>query len=347
MRVKILSDIFQNASNEVDLNHLNHLLVFFKQARHSLVVADIDAWNDSNWKQELNSRDRKVVEMYIRSSTKQEKAKKTISISNIVSPNHFSLEAACLFLNQPLIVLMENSEYDAPFLNAIIKNFDDGTLLAAKENQWWKYGMGGGTSIEQVIESELNESFGNAAFTASKKEYLRYFVIIDSDKKFPEMIVNKVENIKMFFKSHDIQFHVLYKREKENYMPKNVLLKLNDAYFNLYCKFDTPDQKDYFDLEKGFNGKNQADKDWDKEVNWNKEIAKLFNIQKIPKSDFDILKTGVKGSVYDKNFKTEFSKLFLLADKASMLSAITHQPKYGYEQRNELEHIVHEIKKIL
>jgi hypothetical protein len=115
------------------------------------------------------------------------------------------------------------------------------------------------------------------------------------------------------------------------------------------------DQRDFFDLEKGFDGKNQSDKNWETDKNPETEKDKkavfaLFQIQKMDKAKFDSLKMGVRPTSYGKTFKKGFSDLFDKADKANMLETIQHQPKYEderNEKRNEFERIVHEIKKIL
>ncbi len=143
---------------------------------------------------------------------------------------------------------------------------------------------------------------------------MRCFVILDSDRYYFAMPLKpdkkKVED---YLIAHTIPNHILEKREMENYMPDIVLRTFNDDYLNLYLKL-TNLQKDYFDLQKGFN-KNRSDKDF------NINILSLY--ANISENDWRILKNGIKLSPYDKSFKSEFPKLFEtspLIDKQSLLS---------------------------
>jgi hypothetical protein len=210
MYVEILNDIFEDASNA---DELNNLLVFFRQDRH-FPLFDALSYEKSEWKKDLNTRDVKLLGKFMTASLRKDTQKKVITVSNTNVEPYFSIKAAYLYLNQPLIVLLEHSKYDAPFVNAIIRNFDNGTLTQAKQEKWWKYDMGSGSSTEPVIKGELENAFENAFFTEPKSKYLRYFVLLDSDKKYPSDKVDVVEAKKEFFTKHDIPYHVLYKREK-------------------------------------------------------------------------------------------------------------------------------------
>ncbi|TEB41410.1 hypothetical protein D0809_25665, partial [Flavobacterium circumlabens] len=154
---------------------------------------------------------------------------------------------------------------EPPFINAIIKNFDNGEIENAHKNKRWKYEMFAGSSVEQVIEGEIKDEFENEVFIKEKYKYLRYFVILDSDKTHLNMINNTVLKKIEFLERNGVNYHVLLKREKENYMPEKNLRNKNDSYFNCYLKKikDTADrQRDFFDIEKGFNNKNKSDKVW-------------------------------------------------------------------------------------
>jgi hypothetical protein len=335
MQVEILSDIFKEAFH---VDNLNNLLVFFRTGKHKLLIRDddtISSYNNSNWKNELNNKDQLLINKFIVTSSRKSESS-IITVSN-KSSEYFNPEEAYYYLSQPLIILIENSEYDAPFFDAIIRNFDSNQdLVLAKEKQWWDYGMAAGTSFPQVINTKIN-SFSNSIFTKDKIKYLRFFVILDSDKLYPEMPISNSKT--EFLEKNQIKYHFLYKREKENYIPDNILKIFDDTYLNLYISFNSH-QKDFFDLQKGFN-KNKSDRDW------NEYIFNLFSISKIPNDSFTILKNGIKLEQYLSNkFKSEFSKLFNKADKSNMLKRIEHQPlSDGY--LNEFEHIVNEIRKLL
>lgn len=340
MQVRIHKDIFNDPSNN---DPLNDILAFFRQDRHQLILDDyddIEAFKNSIWAQkELNPRDLKLINEFIITSTRKEKNKLLISLSNENKLDFFSLREAYLYLSQPLIVLVENVEYEPPFINAIIRNFDNtGELENSKKQIWWEFGMSAGSSAEQVINGKIENSLTNNEFVKPKENYLRYFVILDSDKKHQNDIVS--EGRYKFMNDKNILYHILYKREKENYIPDNILIGLESDYFNNYLDLEVG-QKDFFDLERGFN-KNKSDRDW------NSEIRDFFNVDNIPDSVFKILKSGSDVEEYKKGekFKKEFSKLFAYADKDNMLERISHQPRIGND-RNEFEHIVDMIKKLL
>jgi len=340
MLVRIHKDIFDDSSN---YDNLNDILGFFRQDRHQLILDDyddIEAFMKSSWAvEELNSRDLKLINEFIKSSVRKDSNRLLITISNENTQDFFSPKEAYLYLNQPLIVLVENVEYEPPFINVIIRNFDNSDELENSRKQiWWEFGMAAGSSAEQVINGKIENSLRNKEFVKPKEKYLRYFVIIDSDKKYLTDVVS--EHKYKFMDDKKIPYHILYKREKENYIPDNILNSLESNYFSNYIDLEE-DQKDFFDLENGFK-KNKSDRDW------KNEIKEFYAIDKISDPAFKILKNGSDLDIYKKGekFKREFSKLFADADKENMLKRISHQPKY-IGGKNEFEHIVNEIKRLL
>lgn len=349
MQVRILNDIFNDSSNN---DELNNLLTFFRIGKHKMVLDNddiIESFKNSSWKEEINSRDLKVVENYIRSSTKKQKDKLLINISSQNTTDYFQPNEAYLYLDQPLIILIENSEFEPPFINAIFRNFDlTGELQEAQKMNWWKYVMDAGSSVEQVINGAIENDFKNDILTKLKENYLRYYVIMDSDKIYSKMVVNSVVKKEKYLTKKGVRYHVLYKREKENYIPDSVLTELNNSYFNsVLSTFKENDQKDFFDIEKGFNNKGKTDR------NWSEEVKNFYSISSIIDKDWTILKKGaIDIEIYKSGkYKNEFSKLFNNLNKNEMLEKIRHQPMYNGTtdqiKRNEFEHIINEIKKLL
>lgn len=337
MQVRILKDVFENGSH---FDELDNLLTLFRKGKHALFLDDIDdieAFNHSEWKKGLSSREIKLISAYIKSATKINKANKLINVSLADLDVNFAPREAEMYLAQPLIILLENSEYDPPFTNAIFQHFDDGAIiLQAKSDQFWKYGMGGGSAISSVITSELRESFTDPCFTKDKKTYLRYFVILDSDKKYPGMPVDKAKHEAL--DQNDVPYHILFKREKENYMPLDILKKLNDDYIDLYIAFKKNEQRDFFDLEKGFNLKNYN--------GLFAEVQELYPQTDVPTEPYKVLRNGLKIEAYKSGkFKKDFSNLFFDASREQLAEVIVHQPKIG--SLNEFEYIVSEIKKMI
>ena len=344
MQVRIHKDIFNDSSNN---DVLNDILAFFRHDRHQLILDDyddIEAFKSSIWAQkELNSRDLKLINEFIITSTRREKNKLLINLSNQNNQDYFSPREAYLYLNQPLIVLVENAEFEPPFVNAIIKNFDEsGVLIEGKKGHWWKYVMDAGSSVKQVINGDIENNFDDEAFVKEKSRYLRYFVLIDSDKEYPSMEVSAVTAKEEYLKRHNVKYHVFFKREKENYLPFNILEGFGEQYFKLYMEFENDEQKDFFDIEKGFKNKNKSD------GNWKTEVKELYNFNKISDNDWGVLRKGVSQiEVFSKDkFKADFSRLFANANKIDMLNRISHQPLYD-EDNNEFQHIVNQIKAVL
>jgi hypothetical protein len=155
MLVRILKDVFEN---EAYYDDLSNVLKNFRTGKHFLVVDkadDIDALKKSTWYEDLNSKDRKLIDYFLRTSTRKGN-NLIITVSGAEPKRYFTPREADKYLDQPLLLLLENSDYDSPFLNAIFKYFDtDATLSNAKKEQWLKYSMGGGASIGSVVNGDI------------------------------------------------------------------------------------------------------------------------------------------------------------------------------------------------
>jgi hypothetical protein len=356
MQVKIEENCFQNPSNVEDLDAIFHL---FKSEQHKWMDIDLEVLQATDWYAGLGKRDKADLANWCVSSTRKSKVKKTVCVSSD-SNNPFNIRAAKLFLKQPLVILVENKEYDTPFYESIFRHFDDKdepSLENAHKNKFWKYEHFAGSSVEQVINGELNNEFKDEAFKEPKTQYLRYFVLLDSDLLYlgntNNNLEKKKESLKKLLKEEKKEifyFHALQKREKENYMPESVLKKLNDPYFNTLIKVFQDDKnrkRDFFNFGDGFDNKNKTDKDWKDEDKRKAEFV-FFEISKINEVDYQILKSGVK----DKQaFKKKFSNHFSKASKDFFLQVIQNQPlmksDHDGKERNEFEHIIHEIKRLL
>lgn len=348
MQVRIEGDCFQNPSNVADLDEIFQL---FKSEQHKWIDIDLEYLENTDWYAGLGRRDKSDLNRLAVSSTRKSKIKKTVYVSNNFD-NNFNIRAAKLFLGQPLVILIENKEYDAPFFESIFKHFDNNgnepSLEDFHENKFWKYEHFAGSSVEQVINGELINEFKNKVFKDPKTEYLRYFVVLDSDMLYPTNVNNTLIGKEQFLKEKGVAFHVLQKREKENYMPESVLKDLNDNYFNTIIKVFPNDERrkrDFFDYEKGFSNKNKTDTDWrDKR----KKEFDFFELSKIKDDDYKILRGGVQDK---QKFKKFFSRNFHKASKNDFLQVIKHHPfiksTYDGAERNEFEHIIHEIKRLL
>jgi len=187
------------------------------------------------------------------------KKEKKMVISN-TGNDSFSLKEAVDLLQRPLTVILENIEYDKYFIDALIRCFDIGKKIKYHyDNGWLVFTNGGGNNIINVL-NEMKERFekNKSIFPKPSSTYLRTFVIIDSDKKYPSK--NEVSEHKKNLLEKIQQcspYHVVLKREIENYLPTDIYIEIpnNDEYKTAFLDL-TPVQKDYFDIEKGFPNKN-------------------------------------------------------------------------------------------
>jgi hypothetical protein len=308
MLVEILKDVFESDDDEVvaQLNKVWNII----ERRHSLLIRDfdlIDMLPTTIWFNKLMDSEKESIFQYIKQSsshTKKDIVKCTISL--IETQNNFTLIEAIKYLEQPLTILLENRMNDAPFVQSLIKNFrKHGRKIESHlSERWLRFGMGGGSTMIDDINAEL-DSFYSDYFTKEKWKYLRYFVLSDSDKTFPEMPLppNKA-SFKETLESYKIPYHFLEKREMENYLPDEAFSEItnNRLFIDAYLKLK-PLQKDYFDLQKGFENKNfdtlplEIQKLYDEITNDSKEIFRKQDLSKI-------------NSETDYNFKREFPKLF-------------------------------------
>lgn len=325
--------------DEIDVQNLNKIWTVCTD-QHTFYQSDIDdveATEESEWYKSLSALDKMLWEESVTKSVQM--GNKYANVKVAIGSTHSPFEAFN-FLNAPLQIILENSRNDAYFLRAIFRCFrqDSKTIENHIDNRWIKFVMGGGSTVQQVIETEL-ESFSSDRFTGDKKEYLRCFVLLDSDKEYSAAPLKQgTINLVQFLTANQVPFHILEKREMENYIPDIAFGSVteNRPFVEAYLRL-TADQKDYFDLEKGF-----------RDVNFNSlpEEFKIFfsSVNEQDKAVFranDLKCFTAKGR---DNFKSECPKLFQLecVDKASLVARTHHQ-----QNPNELKDIIQKIREQL
>jgi transposase-like protein len=343
MQVKIENECFFDNKNTPNLDKI---FGFFKSEKHKWLGIDLTVLETSDWFIGLGERDKNDIKKISVGSTRPSSKSKTISINNNKSDN-FSVDEAYLYLNQPLTIVVENYEYEPVFINCIFKHFSL-DLLEAKNKHFLKFENGAGKN-DNAIKGMLKELFNDIVFSKNKETYLRCYSIKDSDRKYCIDPNELPESTNTYLKENNIPHHILYKRAKENYMPNSVLEKSDNEYFKTILRVFKDDLKrDFFDFTNGFNNKNKTDKDW---KTTKKEEYDFFDIKNVDNSDFNILKKGVEKK---EGFKRSFSNQFEYVTRQDLEKRIQHQPKLTSKvnpkdttERNEFEHIVHEIKYLL
>lgn len=331
MIVEIKSDVFENDKFYIDLRHLIELCTYEHRYDFHIDIHLIQHTN-SFTKLDKDKQD-EIIGFHHRSTTQSWKF--THSISEKGTKRSYTIKEAIRFLNQPFYIFLENSLNDGYFLDCLLKNFKNKNkskkIKHHKEKGWLVYEMGGGSAIYKAIESKL-KPFEN--FSKPKYKYLRCFVLVDSDKSYPtKPYKTELQKLIEFLKENEIPYHILEKREMENYLPEVVFDEIegNNEFIDAYKRLN-PLQKDFFDLERGFPNKNFED--------LHIEIKSLLN--DISPEDKIIFRK--KKLEFNGNFKKEFPKLFESDSitRENLLERCKHQ-----RNPNELPDLLTRIKELL
>lgn len=230
--------------------------------RHELFIAnkdDLDTILESDWGKGIRQSSNDYLKKSFKSSVYINKKNIKLLISEH-NENYSLLEAEDI-LNKPFGIILENIEYDKYFLDALIKCFPNESkkIKIHIDNGWLNFINGGGNNITNVL-NEAKVRYNRPEFPKESKFYLRNFILIDSDKKFPsdkEVADDKVILLDEIKQSLGDSYHVLKKREMENYLPDITMqnIKNNDEYISAYLNLNET-QKDHFDIQNGLPDKN-------------------------------------------------------------------------------------------
>lgn len=325
--------------DNIDTISLNQILstCIYQHTFYLNNLDDLEGIQQSSWYNSLNEINKKIFEESFTNSIQREDLSNKIKVS--IGNSHTALEAIH-YLNSPLNIILENSHNDSHFLKKLFACFKSESKLINKhiENRWVRFIMGGGSSIKQVIETEM-DSFNFEHFPKANMEYLRCFVLLDSDKEHIEApLKTGTRNLIEFLTDNGVPYHILEKREMENYIPDIAFINTpnNRNFIDAYLRLSNK-QKDYFDLEKGFNNRS-FDKlpkdlqDFYSTVNeQDRTIFRKNNMKKFTGKNED-------------NFKSECPKLFNLecVNKESLINRTRHQ-----QNPNELKDIILKIRDLL
>ena len=333
MIVKVENSIFENTDTFFQkMDCFLHVV----NERHFWLIDDfsnIETIRKSDWYKGLRPLYKSIIDGYIVASSTKKKQNIVIVSSN---GNNFDLDEANVYLDQSFILILENSMNDGHFITSLAKNFPKiGKLIDQhKSNKWLEYGNGNGCNgIINFINEKLQ--YDNNLPKLNKLEYLRCFVLVDSDSEYPNMQCSEAKNkLLAFLQENKLPYHFLEKREIENYLPDEVIetIEGNEEYISAYLKLESI-QKDYFDLEKGF-----PDKNFD---TFNDYIKELYQNT----SDQDIAIFRKQRLKIDGGFKSEVPKLFLhqKVTQTTLRNRVSHQ----VNDPNELETILRKISELL
>lgn len=333
MHIEINSETFKNSSF-ADIKKILSVLSYKKRYTFHLDYTDI--LNSPNF-MSLDKSDQEVIrESYAYNITSG--LKKTHEISDSLGKNIFNIQESILYFDQPLLIILENNLNDSYLFTKISEVYSD-VIVNSLNNLWIKYENAGGcTNIINCIES-YKKTYNKISRNGYR--FIRCFVLVDSDKKSPTSgTTPERDNLEKYLTKHNITFHILEKREMENYMPDIVFstfLTGHNDYKDAYLRLSDI-QKDFFDIEKGFNSRKRFNQ-------LPTEIQTLYeSISEDDKTTFrnnDLKK--LNGSTRE-NFKTDFPQFFEseLVTKELLEQRISHQ-----NNSNELRDIIDKVESLL
>lgn len=360
MKVLISKDIFDETKSdqeELELNFLIHLVMLKDSC--DLLIDDNEILN-SNYVGKMNDNEKRVFQEAFNNCISSS-AEHDCEVNPIgeyeIEQKVFSRSEAIRYLLQPLSLLVENSLNDAYFLRALFNAFDkEGALLIAYNNNWLQFDNAGGcTNVENYINAQV-------AHFQGKTKFLRYWVMLDGDKRYSTQVVSKYNKLVKQLEDWNIEYHILDKRCMENYMPTKAIEllknKVNEDWINAYLSL-SENQKDYLNIGGGFikdlsteDQKKAKEKEAklsskDKKRKKQSYVRNLLDpLQKkeydnVTPAHFKALEGGLK--LKDK-FKDTFPKSFEdpAVNERTLKERVQHQ-----SNPNELQEIVNSIKKLL
>lgn len=301
-----------------------------------------DIISNSDWYSRLSTINKEFFDLQFIESNNFKKSQIQLIISES-DDEHYTLIESVEILLKSVSLILENIEYDAYFLQAVFRLFKDECKKINKHlNEGWLiYENGGGNNIINVINQKKSRFVDLDHFAKEPKTYLRTFVIIDSDKKFPSENEVDVEKQPLLdFISEFSEYHVTRKREMENYLPDKTIEEIpNNEKFKEAILSLSSVQRDFIDLEKGLQDKNLDQFEplslrelfIDLNVDSKKNIVSVLRKEKL-----EFKKENGKSD----SFKARFSKLF-------MEESVTKDGLRKRDNSNELELIIKKINDLL
>lgn len=238
---------------------LNAMVDAFAQNRHQWSIDDPERISASRWIQEGPRYDRLAVEI-------AEKAWRAaideaspgsggrlliVALEDQCHTGRWQDEAefyaspaqARKILEQPVYVVLENSEADWNFLKAMARAFKALAVEQAMNDHWiMPFHAGGTGEFKKRIQELLQRGVVG----------WRIVAFLDSDRLTPGPLAQSTEKKVQGIESAGIKTIVLFKREIENYLPDAAIddKRHHNVYISLLSL--TRQQRDYFDMKQGF-----------------------------------------------------------------------------------------------
>lgn len=256
MKIRIDKSVFANANDrnkQFELSFLLHIILY--KNRYELKIADEDVLYTDSYGQLMQSEREyieHVIEMDIVTSSNSYDCEVKTGGEAEYTQRVFSTEEAIMYLLQPLSVILENGLNDSHFMNAVFRLFDaTGVLTRYVEEGWIRYENAGGCmNVKNFLKARIQQFAG-------KQKFLRCFVLLDGDRRYPTdgKAEEKYKKLKEQLDAWHVGYHVLEKRCMENYLPDEAMRAVAGTefkeWFNAYIAL-TPEQKDFLSIAEGF-----------------------------------------------------------------------------------------------
>lgn len=336
MNIKFTNEVFELQDQKKDLSYLIQTI---ERKKHKIVF-DPDFQVVPAW---LDPDDKNLLEEYFSTSmigdTPSPHCEVVKDASAISNEKIFSIKEAIEFANTPLIVMVENSNNDSPFIRLIFNLYTKERTTPYYERRLDFDHAGGCGAIKGILTEKLKQN-------GVSPKMLRYYIIVDGDKRYQTQEVIKYNTLVEYLDQNKIPYHIFEKRCMENYMPSAVFPNSsgNTNWLNAY-KALSPTQRDYYNIGGGLKG-DLPDETKKKLKNDNSNIRSLLSIEQqnfysdVPEVNLIRLAEGYN----IKHFKEEFPKGF---DSALITREILDSIQLHQSNPNELKQLANDIMGLL
>lgn len=267
MLVIVTKNVVDAIAQTEDARKLHSLLNHACDGRHTIVFdppTAVDSWLDQIDSGSCAAYGR-AIQLAARSAATLSADSATIRIEIVDQPQWedplaiLPLDDALAVLQQPLGIVVENAVNDWNFLCGVMRISEREQIRNAEGKGWVKCLHGGGSDLVNQLNIRLS----------SPQEWLRTFVMFDSDRRHPDELVTTWEptgseacqgfNVEKFVRQHlPCRYWMLKRRFIESYMPKSAMIASRlqtvsidkiEAFFRMekYARW-------YFNMKNGFKG---------------------------------------------------------------------------------------------
>lgn len=249
MVVNFTKDILESEKQKQDISYLIQTIAWH---RH-IITFDPNIAQLPHW---IESKDRELLEESFVASIIGNRPRPHCDVvtdayaSTVTTAKIFSVREAIEYVSAPLTIILEHSNNDSLMILKMLESYTKDAAHAYYDKRLEFGHAGGCSSIKSVISEKLRQN-------GERSKMLRYFVIVDGDKRFHGQVITKYDNLKTFLQIHNIPYHILEKRCMENYLPCEAFPyatnKEHSKWINAF-KALTPQQRDFFNISGGLKG---------------------------------------------------------------------------------------------